>query len=235
MEPSSELLGGGLYPLTQAARLVGVEPRSVRRWLRGYSWRYREGVGSSGPLWALQYAHDEELGREQVLGFHDLLELRAVSRFVGHGVPLIVIRATIEEAQKALGAYPLHTQRFRTDGKRIFLDAIERATGQRSLLDFKGRQLVFDEVIRPSLYEGIEYERTGAARRWFPVHGHKVIVLDPRVQFGEPIIADAGVPTDTIGAAVKAEGGDRKRVAKLYRVTPAAVNAAVRFESRLAA
>jgi hypothetical protein len=92
---ATNLLGGGLYPLAQAARLVGVEPRSVRRWLKGYSWNYRDGRSSSGPLWTLQYANDEELGAEQVLGFHDLLELRAVAKFIEHGVPLKVIRATI--------------------------------------------------------------------------------------------------------------------------------------------
>jgi uncharacterized protein (DUF433 family) len=228
------LLGSGLYPLVQAARLVGVEPRSVRRWLKGYSWNYRDGRSSSGPLWTLQYADDEELGAEQVLGFYDLLELRAVARFVEHRVPLKVIRATIEQATEQFGPHPLHTQRFMSDGRRFFHEAIE-LTGQRSLVDFKGKQVVFDAVIRPSLFAGIDYKANGEAQRWFPVHGRKVIVLDPRKQFGEPIIADAGVPTDAIASAVKAEGGDRKRVAKLYRVTPAAVDAAVNFERRLAA
>lgn len=233
---SSHLLGGGLYPLTQAARLTGAEARSVRRWLGGYSWRYRDGRSSSGPLWRLQYADDEELGRERVLGFHDLLELRAVLKFIEHRVPLIVIRATIEAANEAgLGPYPLHTQRFLTDGQRIFLDAVERATGNRKLLDIRGRQFVVDEVIRPSLFAGIEYDTKGRALRWFPVRGRKVIVLDPGIQFGEPIIAAAGIPTDTIAAAVKAENGDRRRVARLFRIPPAAVDAATAFEQRMAA
>lgn len=228
------LLGGGLYPVVQAARLVGVEPRSVRRWLKGYSWNYRDGRSSSGPLWTLQYANDEELGAEQVLGFHDLLELRAVAKFIEHRVPLKVIRATIEQATEQFGPHPLHTQHFMTDGRTFFHEAIE-LTGQHNLVDFKGKQIVFDAVIRPSLFTGIDYATSGQAQRWFPVQGRQVIVLDPRKQFGEPIIAAAGVPTDTIAAAVKAEGGDRKRVATLYRVTPAAVDAAVNFERRLAA
>jgi uncharacterized protein (DUF433 family) len=229
-----QLIGTGLYPLTQAARLVGVGPQSVRRWLKGYSWKYRDGRSSSGPLWRLQYADDEDLGREQALGFDDLLELRMVAKFIEHGVPLIAIRATIEAAGE-LGDYPLQKQRFVTDGRKIFLDAVERATGERKLLDVRGRQFVFEDVIRPSLYEDIEYSEAGKARRWFPVHKRRVIVLDPAVQFGEPIIASAGVPTDTIAAAFAAEGKDRARVAKLYRITPAAVSAAVAFEQRLAA
>jgi uncharacterized protein (DUF433 family) len=235
MEERAQLVGTGMYPLSQAARLVGVEQRTVRRWLKGYSWRYRDGRSSSGPLWRLQYADDEDLGDEQVLGFKDLLELRAVAKFIEHGLPLVVIRATIEEAAKYLGDYPLHSRQFLTDGKRIFLEAAERATGDKKLLDVRGRQFVFDAVIRPSLYEGIVYGDRGQAQRWFPVHQRRVIVLDPQIQFGEPIVADAGVPTDTLYAAYIAEGRDRQRVAKLYQVTPASVSAAVAFEQRLAA
>lgn len=229
-----DLLGGGLYPLSQAARLVGVEARNVRRWLRGYSWKYLDGRSSSGPLWGLQYAEDEELGAEQVLGFLDLLELRAVAKFIERGVALKILRATIDQATREFGPYPLHTQRFLTDGRRVFHDAAKRS-GDGALTDYKARQIVFDAVIRPSLYAGIEYAPNGAALRWFPVDRRKVIVLDPRVQFGEPIIASAGVPTDTLAEAVNAEGGDYKRVARLYGLKPSDVQAAVSFEHALAA
>ena len=207
----------------------------MRRWLRGYSWKHRDGLPhSSGPLWPLQFASDEDLSREQVLSFHDLLELRTVARFISLGVSLRAIRATIDVAREYLGDYPLQSEGFVTDGKRIFLEAAERA-GDPQLLDVRGRQFAMDAVIRPSLLDGIQHGRNGAALRWFPVPKKKVIVLDPQVQFGEPIIAEAGVPTDTLASAYKAEGEDAKMVAKLYRITPAAVKAAVAFEHRLAA
>lgn len=228
------LIGTGLYPLSQAARLVGEDTRSVRRWLRGYSWKYKDGRHVSGPLWQLQYSQDEELGQERVLGFRDLLELRTVAKFIEHGVSLNVIRATIEDASEYLGEFPLQSRRFLTDGKKIFLEAVAKAEEDPLLLDIRKRQFVFDAVIRPSLFEGIEYSRSGEALRWFPTKG-RLIVLDPEVQFGEPIVASAGVPTDTLFAAYNAEGKDRARVAKLYRVTPQAVSAAVAFEQRLAA
>jgi uncharacterized protein (DUF433 family) len=234
MDTRKNLLGIGLYPLAQAARLVGVDARNVRRWLRGYSWKYLDGRSSSGPLWSLEYADDEELGAEQVLGFNDLLELRAVAKFIEHGVSLKVLRATIEQATREFGRYPLHTQHFLTDGRGIFHDAVKRS-GDSLLTDYKSRQVVFDAVVRPSLYAGIEYGSSGTAARWFPVQRSKVIVLDPRVQFGEPIVASAGIPTDTIADAVNAEGGDYKRVAKLYSLKPSDVQAAVNFERALAA
>lgn len=228
------LIGTGLYPLHQAARLVGQEPRYVRRWLKGYSWKYKSGRSSSGPLWRTQL-EGQDLPGDKVIGFHDLLELRMVAEFVKHGVHLKVIRATIEAATRHFGAaYPLSNRHFLTDGRRIFLDAVEEATGARKLIDVLGRQFVFSEVVRPSLFAGIDYH-DGAAARWFPVNRSRAIVLDPEIQFGSPILAEAGIPTDTIYDAWRAEGKDRVAVARLYGVTPAMVGAAVAFEQRLAA
>lgn len=235
MKTSTTLLGTGMYPLERAARLVGADMRTVRRWLKGYSWKYGDGRRVSGPLWRLQYACDVELGDEQVLGFQDLLELRTVSRFVAQGVSLRVIRATIDVARETLGDYPLHSRRFVTDGKRIFLEAVERAGQDPKLLDVRRRQFAMDAVIRPSLLEGIEYGPDASALRWYPVPRKRLVVLDPQIQFGQPIVADAGVPTDALAAAFKAEGENAERVARLYRVKPQEVKAAVAFEQQLAA
>lgn len=235
MAQTTSLLGTGLYPLHQAARLVGSDARTVGRWLRGYSWKYKDGRSSSGPLWRTQY-EGEELPGEKVIGFRDLLELRMVAAFVKYGVHLKVIRATIDAAAKHFGSdYPLSRRKFLTDGKTIFLEAVEAATGTQKLIDVRGRQFVFSAVIKPSLYEGIEYDLRGGASRWYPVPRSKAIVLDPEVQFGEPILREAGIPTDTIHAAYLAEKKDRALVARLYRITPAMVSAAVNFEQRFLA
>lgn len=37
------IIGNGIYPLHQAARLVDAEPRAIRRWLQGYSRKYKGG------------------------------------------------------------------------------------------------------------------------------------------------------------------------------------------------
>ena len=161
------LLGSGIYPLRQAARLVGQEPRTVRRWLKGYSWKYLNGRSYSGPLWHTQY-EDEDLPGERVISFRDLLELRMVAEFAKHGVHLKVIRATIETASADFcSAYPLSDRKFLTDGKRIFMEAVEQTTGHDKLLDVVGRQFVFSNVIRESLFAGIDYDN-GNAARWFP-------------------------------------------------------------------
>ena len=184
-------------------------------------------------MWKTQL-RDEELP-EDVIGFRDLLELRMVAAFVSHGVDLKVIRATVEAASRNFGeAYPLTNKQFLTDGKRIFLQAIEEATGEPRMIDVLRKQFVFSDIIKPSLYAGIEYGAAGA-KRWFPLGNRKSIVLDPALQFGTPVVAQAGVPTDTIYASYLAEGRDKAMVSRVFDITPKMVLDAVHFEERLAA
>lgn len=225
------LIGTGVYSIRQAARLVGAEPASVRRWLLGYERKQQR----YEPLWAPELAA-EDLG-EPVLGFRDLLELRLVNAFVRHGVSLRVIRATADFARDEFGTpYPLTAKRFLTDGRTIFLEAV-RSAGEDEMLDVSRRQFVFSDIVRPSIYSGIEYSDDGGhARRWFPLGpDRKLVVLDPAVQFGAPIVNRAGVPTDTIYSSYLAEGKDRQQVARIFDIRPVEVDAAVRFEMQLAA
>jgi uncharacterized protein (DUF433 family) len=235
MSQRHSLVGTGLYSLQRAARLVGADLRRVRRWLLGSSRKSNGTVLITPALWPLQYSDDEEPENQLLLGFKDLMELRIVARLVSEGVSLQAVRATIEVAREHLGPYPLQSKRFLTDGKRIFMEAAGGPGRRKQLLDVRGRQFVFDSVIRPSLYGGIDFDAGGRPLRWFPVPRNRDIVLDPARQFGHPIIERSGLPTDTLYMTYLAEDGDRAFVASIYDVSTREVASAVDFEKRLAA
>ncbi|MEJ8852640.1 DUF433 domain-containing protein [Variovorax rhizosphaerae] len=225
------LLNTGIYSLGQAARLIRAEPRAVRRWMCGYTRKHGDGRRYSGPLWRTQL--DGADFDQAAIGFRDLMELRLVRAFADAGVSVPVIRATIDAARADLNTdYPLTTRRFMTDGKRIYESAIDEV-GDEMLTDVQAKQIVFTHVIKPSLYAGIEYDGN-VARAWFPPDS-KGIALDPSRQFGTPIVADAGVPTDTLYEAFVAEGRDARAVARQFDIAPKHVHAAVRYEERLRA
>lgn len=229
----TSLVGTGLYSLPQASRLVGADPRSVRRWMLGYRRLYRGESRTLPPLWRTQFT-EQDLA-EPTIGFRDLLELRLVNAFAKHGVHLSVIRATADAARTIFGSdYPLTMRRFLTDGRRIFAEVVE-ASGEAHMIEPAQGQYVFSSIVKPSLYAGIEYEGE-TARRWFPMgSGKKSVVLDPEIQFGAPIVTETGIPTDTLYAAYRAEGGDKDAVARIFAIEPRHVEAAIRFEERLAA
>ncbi|MEO7496346.1 MAG: DUF433 domain-containing protein [Massilia sp.] len=185
-----DLTGVGLYTLQEAERFTGADPREVSRWLFGYRFK----GGQSAPLWRTQLV-DAEPGLK-LIGFRDLLELRIVTVFVRHHVPLRVIRAAIDNARSIFTHdYPFTTNRFLTDGKSIFHEALQ-SHGEITLTDLVKRQVVFEHIIRPELYAGIEFDPGGEARRWFPLPSNKAVVLDPEIAFGKPVLSDYGIRTE---------------------------------------
>jgi uncharacterized protein (DUF433 family) len=221
---SMELTGIGLYTLQEAERLTGADAREVSRWLFGYSFK----DGASAPLWTTQLAALDE----KIIGFRDLLELRIVKAFRNHNVPLRAIRAAIENAKAIFGTeYPFTANRFLTDGKTIFYEALSE--GEIELTDLVRRQLVFEHIIRPELYAGIEFAADGRAKRWFPLKRSNVVVLDPEISFGKPVLAEYGVRTDLIVETYKVERS-KKMAASLYGIPVSAVDAAIRYERLVA-
>jgi len=235
-------LGRGVYGAPDALRLINfrrnreapgrsVSRQTVVRWLRGYDYEDRGGgIRHSAPLWRPDYANDDDTIE---VSFRDLIELRFVKAFrdVGLGLPTIrecFKRAVVEVHDER----PFSTQRFRTDGKTIFLE-ITHDVREGELLDLRQRQRVFHRVVAPSLRD-LEFDAEVVAR-WFPLGiSRKSIVVDPTRAFGRPIVVEGSVPTEILFEAVKTEGSPDK-VAKLYEVPLSAVREAVMFQEQLAA
>jgi hypothetical protein len=230
--------GTGIYSLPEASKLIGVEARKIHRWLYGYSYAKKPGKAAersfSGPLWKPQLS-SEDFDAE-VIGFNDLLEVRFVAAFVAHGVPLILVRRCLDNARSTFGVdYPMTSGSFKTDGKTIFADAVAESVAEGALLDLKSLQYAFKEVVRPSLYAGIEYEGQRATR-WYPQEGRRHVVLDPARDFGSPILEETGTPTSVLYASFLAEGENRRAMAQTARIYEAPlrlVETAIRFERGL--
>ena len=223
------MIGVGLYTIPEAARLVGVPSRRIRRWVHGYRYRGRDGAeAASEPLWhADTPATDTTVG----LSFLDMMEVRMVSAFRGHGVSWAVIRDAARHACDLFrDNHPFTMRRFQTDGNRIFGEAAEEQGGR--LLDMNRRQWVSKPIVQRSLFDGIEFDG-GQAARWYPVKSRKIVV-DPARSFGRPVLADYGVPTEVLFAAFKVEGSVDK-VSRWYDVPKPAVRAAIGFERQVAA
>lgn len=219
--------GVGAYSPIEAARLLHMQPVTLRRWLYGYDYDHGDGDVHQPPLWKPQY----DLERDgQLLGFRDLVEARIIHALRKSRIGLPTIRVCIERAKEILGqGHPFSTQAFKTDGKQIFLEITEGVDEPR-LINLRSRQHVFRSVVLPSL-SGIEFGEAGA-KRWWLMHGRRTIVADPERSFGQPIIAARGVLTSRVAQDVKAEGSV-DRVAKLYEVPVRSVNDALAFQRGL--
>lgn len=228
----SDLVGIGLYTIREASKLSGADPRSIRRWLFGYSYTGADkGRRKSPPLWSGDLA-DREFDHIKALSFLDLMEIRMVRAFRKHGVSWQKIRDAAAYACREYDRnHPFTMRKFRTDGTRIFAHVFEKT--QDRLVDLNRKSYVMEKIVAPSLFEGIEFKQEQAAR-WFPAWGNRKIVLDPERSFGRPILFHEGVPTDIIAKAVKVEDSVEE-VAKWYELEIKSVRSAVSFEEKLAA
>jgi uncharacterized protein (DUF433 family) len=240
--PEIDALGRGVYSTAEALRLInfsrgqGIARRSVAgqtisRWLNGYDYEVNGEKRHSAPLWRSDYTNND--GAVQEISFRDLIELRFVKTFRDLGLSLPTIRdCFIRAVEEANDERPFSTQKFRTDGKTIFLD-ITRGVHEGELIDLRRSQAVFRSFIVPSLQD-LEFDADEVAR-WFPLgNGRPSIVIDPARSFGRPVVRETGVPTETLASAIKVEGSV-ENVARLYEVPLLAVRDALEFEQKLAA
>jgi len=218
-------LQSGSYTSAEAARLLGIPNQNIRRWLLGYSYSKKSKKYYVDPLWQPQIPIIEN---NLELGFRDLIELRFVHAFTKAGVGLLAIRNCLEHARECVNNHhPFSTQKFKTDGRTIFLESIEE---EPKLIDLKNKQYVFKDVIEKS-FKDLDLEN-GIVARWRPFGGKKSIVIDPERAFGQPITDEYGVPTRALAEAVEAEGSISS-VARLYEISLSTARDAVAYEESL--
>jgi uncharacterized protein (DUF433 family) len=223
---SFTLLGRGLYSLPEAEWLSGVPRGRIRRWMQGYSYRYKGESRRTTPAIASDLP---DLGVGLVVAFADLLEVRFLDAFLKYGVGWRAIRIAAQRAKEMLGRHhPFSSRIFKTDGRTIMAELVGEF-GDRHLLDLVRDQWQFEQVVAPYLYAGVDYNEMSEPERWWPLGEERHVVIDPAVILGAPVVAGIGVPTRIVANAVKAEGST-DLVARLFDVEVAAVEDALSFE-----
>lgn len=223
------MLGVGAYTIPEAARLIGARPAALRRWVQGYAYSVDGETRAQPPLWPLQYETGDD---KPILGFRDLIEARIVRGLRAQGIGLPTVRLCLDRAREMVGDdHPFSSARFRTDGRKIFLE-MTRDTGEPELIDLKSRQQLFHRIVAPS-FADLDFDEE-AAVRWWPLKSRRSVVLDPQRAFGQPIVAQTGIATARLAEAYEAEGRSLARVARLYELPQGAIKDALAFEARLA-
>jgi uncharacterized protein (DUF433 family) len=218
------ILGHGVYAFSEAAKLTGLKPARVREWFRGRP----SGIGRK-PVFSSDY---EPVEGDYAISFLDLIDVFVAGQLREHGVSLQVLRRVYEQMQQDLGAaHPFGRKELLSDGKQVFMRGLDNQ-GQEELTEVLTRQMVFPRIILPFL-KRIDYGKASRlAERW---HIANLVVVDPAICFGKPVVEPVSIPTAILSGAYHANGRDAERVASWYNVHSSHVLAAVEFERNMAA
>jgi hypothetical protein len=226
---NSDLVGVGLYTISDAARLAEVAPARVRGWVQGYA----QGSGKPRRPPVIGSHRLPDLEGKTAISFRELIEVRFVRHFLRAGVSWHVLRRAAQEARRELLGDDALRLRFSTDGVTVFADALAR-DGDRRARDLVANQYVLLLLLEQSIQSEFDLDADNLIRAWIPRRETPLVVVNPSRSFGHPIV-EPGIPTATLATALTAEHGDTARVAMLFETTEEAVRQSAAFEMMLAA
>ena len=202
-------LGRGIYDVVEVARLVRCTRHRVDGWTR-------TGPGDDPLLTG-------ELGG--LFSFWDLLSLRVIAELAERGVPRSEIARGAEYLTAELGtSRPFAHEGLATVGRGFFADI-------ESWVDMGlGGQQAFQTVVEP-LLRPITFDESGMATIWRP---HTSVWVNPEVQAGTPCVDGTRIPTGTL-ADLHSTGLGIDDLSDDYQLSPAQVQAAISYETSLAA
>lgn len=223
-----------IYPVAYAAALVGLDPMTARRWLRGYDFIHKGERRRSMPI----LGPGSSVAANDDLTFEELLTLRLVRAFRERGLGLPTIKRAAKVAAERYGVgNPFVTKAFRSDGREVFLD-LERGgslpAGEGVLVHALTGQQQFREVVEPSLFRDVVFAGD-IPSEWFPIGRDHEVVIRPDRAFGAPHVVGTGIRTDVVADAVAAEGGGVaaiKAAAEWFRLSEDQVRDAVDAETQ---
>ncbi len=230
--PKVSAIGMGAYSLFDAAYLLHIPYRKLRRWAAGYWYSAADEERFSQPVVP---GESDDLA-DRVLSFPELMELFVIGFFRGQGVSMAVVRAARASAQRLFQTeYPFAVESLETDGRGIFAtigpELSDELPSRTLTVELARGQIAFDELVRPFFRDLLAFER-GLAYQYWPLGKSRPVLLDAHRSFGRPILDSSGVPTFAIYQMQNA-GEERARIAAWYDISGEDVDAAVEYERGL--
>ncbi|MCF3605646.1 DUF433 domain-containing protein [Planktothrix agardhii 1033] len=222
------------YSLTEVAKYLQLPTRTLRSWVCGDDFRTSQGKRSFTPLIELPSGSRNPLS----FSFTNLIEahvLSAIWRLHQARFPLDKVHAALDYLNQEFSVpHPLAQLEFQTDGVHLF---VEQFGG---LLNISSReQLALEEVFCQFLSR-IERDPSGLPIKLFPFtrnfdqNAPKMVVIDPYISFGRPVLIKTGIPTIILAERYKA-GESIKELVKDYQCDSALIEEGIRCELDLVA
>lgn len=204
------------YSIIEAAHYLRIPASTLRSWLKGQP--------------KFEYLIDIAENQPPLLSFINLVEAFVLSSIrKQYNIPMPKVRTALNYVKKEFNSeHPLAEKKFSTDGIDLFL----QESGALINVSQKG-QLALDIV--KSYLQRIEHDKKGLANRLYPFtrtgkpEEPKLIVINPDISFGRPVLVKTGIPVDVIADRYQA-GESIEELMTDYDRTKEEIQEAIRCE-----
>lgn len=211
-----------LYGLSEAALYLRVPIKTLEYWA----------FGRKPVLPVIEPASTQP----RALSFMNLLECHMLASMRSlYDLRLPKIRRAVIHLNKTSGfKHPLIEEPLYTDCIDVLIKQIDKLVNIS-----RGGQLVIPEIVEAHL-ERVEYDKSLGAFRFYPFVRErsagepKLIVINPSLGFGKPVIAGTGISTAVIASRFNARESVPD-LAKEYGLEPNQIEEAIRWETRAVA
>lgn len=219
-----------VYTLTEAAAYLDIPRATLSSWVIGRPYPVSLGNKFFPPLIEIANAERRRLSFLNLIELHVLNAIRRTDK-----IALPKVRTALEFLRKRLHSRrPLAEQQFETDGAGLFVDYYGRLMnitqpGQYAMREMLGEHL---RLVRrdPS---GVPVKLLLFAPKAGRRTGKPPIQIDPRVSFGQPVLAGTGIRTAILAQRFYA-GETLAELAEDYGRKAAQIEEAIRFERKAA-
>ena len=217
----NSVIGLGVYTLQEASLYSGVSVNKLSRWLYGTS--------SADPIIRSQ------LYEQRLVSFLDLIQARAINEARKIGITLQKIRQAIDVVSKEFNIeFPLAYQYALVEYDRDLHIRNDLTTEVIQVTGRNKRQELMPNIVEDFLRD-LDFNDVDVACRYIPyVKDDIKIILDPEVQFGQPLVGDTGCRADILNKAFRAERS-YKSVADEFGINDKDVKVAVSYMESIAA
>ncbi len=214
------------YTIAEAAHYLNVPAVTIHRWVAGR--------GPHHPLITVSPRHP------MLLSFLNLAELHVLAAIRRkHAVSMTKVRTAIQyladhTQRESDRRHPLISVDLETDGLNLFTEQYGRLINIS-----QAGQLAMRNVLKAAL-QRIERDRQGVPARLYPftrsgiANTPSLVVIDPAVSAGRPVIRGTGLSTGILAERYKA-GESVDELARDYERSEAEIEEAIRCELPMAA
>jgi uncharacterized protein (DUF433 family) len=216
-------LGEGIYLIKDVSKILQLDYEKVYRWIVSY-W--------SGDLSeTINYTFGDVDNR--AINFYSLIEFYTFFKLREKGISSTQIKKLHSELANILQTpYPFaiaqdyYVEKRKTKKtKKVFV----YYTYLDSLMKLSPKKQFFFKFLDEFL-DRIEFDENNLAVRFYPLHNSRNVVVDPKRQFGQPIINGTNIKTQTVFSLFRG-GESLEDISTLYNIPIEKVKDAINFQN----